>query len=107
MIYEIVHNQKVLKIVVALSSRYCTPLMKFYSRFGLINAVKTKAPVEKDEEFFASYGYQITNGPKWYRNLYRQFEGAKPEIIEKLDAFEAEFKQPFEELTIGNKENEI
>ena len=39
-------------------------------RFGVINAVKTMKPIKKDEEYFASYGYPLANGPKWYRELY-------------------------------------
>ena len=27
-------------------------------------------PIKKDEEYFASYGYPLANGPKWYRELY-------------------------------------
>ena len=27
-------------------------------------------PIKKDEEYFASYGYPLTSGPKWYRELY-------------------------------------
>ena len=36
----------------------------------MINAVKTMKPIKKDEEYFASYGYPLANGPKWYRELY-------------------------------------
>ena len=39
-------------------------------RFGVINAVKTMKPIKKDEEYFASYGYPLASGPKWYRELY-------------------------------------
>ena len=76
-------------------------------RFGLVNAIKTRVPIKKGEEFFASYGYQIVNSPKWYRDLYRQFEGAKPEIIKKLDTMEAASMQLFEEVAIGDTETEI
>ena len=59
------------------------------ARFGLINAIKTSYPIKKDEEFFASYGYQLTRSPKWYRDLYRQFAKANPEVIRTIDEFES------------------
>ena len=36
----------------------------------MINAVKTVKPIMKGEEYFASYGYSLATGPKWYRELY-------------------------------------
>ena len=47
----------------------------FVFRFGLTNAVKTKAPVQKDEEYFVEYGYinTLDRAPKWYRDLFREY----------------------------------
>ena len=59
------------------------------ARFGLINAIKTIYPIKKDEEFFASYGYSMTKSPKWYRDLYRQFAKANPDVIRTIDEFES------------------
>ena len=59
------------------------------ARFGLINAIKTIGPIKKDEEFFASYGYSMTKSPKWYRDLYRQFAKANPDVIRTIDEFES------------------
>ena len=42
-------------------------------RFGIILAVKTQTKVMKDQEYFADYGYQFHNSPRWYRRLFRQF----------------------------------
>ena len=63
------------------------------ARFGLVNALMTIFPIKKDEEFFASYGYQFTSSPKWYRDLYRQFPKANPETIRAIDEFEAGLNQ--------------
>ena len=27
----------------------------------------------KDQEYFADYGYQFHNGPRWHRRLFRQY----------------------------------
>jgi len=59
------------------------------ARFGLINAIKTIYPIKKDEELFASYGYSMTKSPKWYRDLYRQFAKANPDVIRTIDEFES------------------
>jgi len=70
------------------------------ARFGLINAIKTRVPIKKGEEFFASYGYAMTSSPKWYRDLYRQSPQAKPEIIQQIDEFESRLKDN-KHLTLG------
>ena len=46
---------------------------QFFSRFGLINSVKTLTSIKKDEEFFVNYKYAMNNSPKWYRELYKKF----------------------------------
>ena len=51
------------------------------------------APIQKDQEFFAPYGYTMDFAPKWYRELYKQFAKDNPtkadkgqiEIIEFID----------------------
>ena len=42
-------------------------------RFGIISAVKTLTKIMKDQEYFAHYGYEVHNAPRWYRRLFRQF----------------------------------
>ena len=34
-------------------------------RFGIILTVRTIKNVMKDQEYFADYGYQFHNGPRW------------------------------------------
>ena len=73
----------------------------FVLRFGLTNAVKTKALVKKDEEYFVEYGYANTLGvaPKWYRDLFREFvkqledPSEYLDRIKDLDELEAKRKQ--------------
>ena len=36
------------------------------------------APIKKDQEFFAPYGYTMDFAPKWYRELYKQFVKDNP-----------------------------
>ena len=60
----------------------------------MILSVKTREPLEKGEEYFASYGYSIQSAPKWYRNLYREFAAENPdtdfsESLEAIDKYEA------------------
>ena len=51
------------------------------------------APIQKDQEFFAHYGYNMDFAPKWYRELYKQFAKDNPtkadkgqiQIIEYID----------------------
>ena len=52
-------------------------------RFGIVNAVKSVKSIKKDDEYFASYGYQMTSAPKWYRELYKKFAKENPD---KADA---------------------
>ena len=40
--------------------------------------MKTIAPIKKDQEFFAPYGYTMDFAPKWYRELYKQFVKDNP-----------------------------
>ena len=55
--------------------------------------MKTIAPIKKDQEFFAPYGYTMDFAPKWYRELYKQFVKDNPtkadtgqiKIIEYID----------------------
>ncbi len=49
------------------------------ARFGIINAVSTTKAIAKDEEFFVSYGYSISNGPPWYREVFKQFKEKNPD----------------------------
>ena len=42
-------------------------------RFGIILAVKTQTNIMKDQEYFADYGYQFHNAPRWYRRLFRKY----------------------------------
>ena len=55
--------------------------------------MKTRRTFKKDEEFFASYGYRLPTGPKWYRELYRKFAKENPDladesILKQLDELE-------------------
>ena len=51
------------------------------------------APIKKDQEFFAPYGYAMDYAPKWYRELYKQFVKDNPtkanegqiKVIEYID----------------------
>ena len=45
--------------------------------------MKTKAPIQKDQEFFAHYGYSMDFAPKWYRELYKQFAKDNPTKADK------------------------
>ena len=47
-------------------------------RFGITLAAYTKVPIKKNQEFFASYGHNMVTGPKWYRQLYKQFSKENP-----------------------------
>ena len=68
---------------------------QFFSRFGLINSVKTLTSIKKDEEFFVNYKYAMNNSPKWYRELYKKFASENPgranqdylKIIEAFDNY--------------------
>ena len=50
----------------------------YYSRFGITLGGKTMAPIKKDQEFFAHYGYTMDFAPKWYRESYKQFVKDNP-----------------------------
>ena len=52
-------------------------------RFGITLGVKTMAPIQKDQEFFAPYGYKMDFAPKWYRELYKQFAKDNPTKVDK------------------------
>ena len=41
------------------------------------------APIKKDQEFFAPYGYTMDFSPKWYRELYKQFAKDNPTKVDK------------------------
>ena len=41
------------------------------------------APIQKDQEFFAPYGYNMDFAPKWYRELYKQFAKDNPTKVDK------------------------
>ena len=41
------------------------------------------APIKKDQEFFAPYGYNMDFAPKWYRELYKQFAKDNPTKVDK------------------------
>ena len=41
------------------------------------------APIKKDQEFFAPYGYTMDSAPKWYRELYKQFVKDNPTKADK------------------------
>ena len=41
------------------------------------------APIQKDQEFFAPYGYSMDFAPKWYRELYKQFAKDNPTKADK------------------------
>ena len=41
------------------------------------------APIQKDQEFFAHYGYNMDFAPKWYRELYKQFAKDNPNKVDK------------------------
>ena len=52
-------------------------------RFGITLGVKTMAPIQKDQEFFAHYAYTMDFAPKWYRELYKQFAKDNPTKVDK------------------------
>ena len=41
------------------------------------------APIQKDQEFLAPYGYSMDYAPKWYRELYKQFAKDNPTKADK------------------------
>ena len=52
-------------------------------RFGLTRAFYTNRAIKKDEELFISYGYSVTGGPIWYRELYQKMVDDGENIPEK------------------------
>ena len=82
-------------------------------RFGITHALKTKFPVKRDEELFAHYGYPHKFGPKWYRELYKEYVKENPEkadkkalkVIQELD--EALAKQPIPLTTSDQSEDTL
>ena len=48
----------------------------------------------------------MANSPKWYRELYRKFEGARPDIIKAIDAMEeaGEINDSVDEVLMGEPE---
>ena len=57
-----------------------------FSRFGMINAVKTKqtSTVRKGEELYVSYGYPITLDLAWYKEQFEQFRKKHPQLARQM-----------------------
>ena len=49
------------------------------------------APIQKDQEFFAPYGYSMDFAPKWYRELYKQFAKDNPTKADKVQIQSIEY----------------
>lgn len=68
--------------------------MDFFSRFGIINILWTNKAIKKDEEYFASYGYNVkTTDLPWYREAYKKFaadfpDQADPSALEAIRMIE-------------------
>ena len=41
------------------------------------------APIKKDQEFLAPYGFTMDFAPKWYRELYKKFVKDNPTKVDK------------------------
>ena len=56
-------------------SRFNTKLTFYDSaRFGITSAMITRnAIIPNGEELFAHYGYSYSNGPRWYKNSFKNF----------------------------------
>ncbi len=90
-----------IKVSLTLTTDFC--------RFGIVNAVMTKEEIKKDQEYFASYGYSVVNGPKWYRDLFREYALENPDKVKKttldeLEEFELKLKQNHPENLHFNSE---
>ncbi len=77
------------------------------ARFGIVNAVMTNQDIKKDQEYFASYGYNVRDGPKWYRDLFRVYALKNPDKVKKatlaeLEEFETKITQDLPENQFFN-----
>ena len=66
-------------------------------------------PIKKDQEFFVYYGYDKVTGPKWYRQLYKQFAKDNPKeadegTLKMIEEFERQVAEgdikPWEEIKL-------